>query len=671
MIKFELIQKQLEVDEELNSNLDSLIEYFIENRTFVLDKNIETINVDILIEEEVIKVVSNKYQVVNYSIIAFKFYMKFKVVFLGELCDDFKTYVKILKEIENSIKSEKFNQGFSCFKKELWSIAMQDANLNMGINFTEYLGSLSIDENGEEVYSFNSGYATALPYLNLDNTTFYNNTIQLVDWTKSDADYNMNLFELLKGVRNKISLQNDFGLSFFEYTLTREGLESCVIIQIIAGLFDRFGIDFYKQHLKKKINNEKYFILVICGLTSADNITEEVAELFFVIYTNANKDNPEVLINLPKLLFAILNVKNIPDNSKLIDNSFRCLEELNSLADKDLRSIILQEIQYKDNHIDAYKKLLLNIVNNPHFQEENHLGSIDHFLWNLKDVKYFEQIVCSLARGKFITGIAKKLNSSIGELIVNNKSEFDKTIINLLITNDACSRKVGIDIFDSISDDNYVFAYNILELSHLNQYKLWVSLLQFDREPKCVITCILPLLRSISPLIKEAFICKLEEYSENYGGHVTEVLRNNLDLENAEMNSIYTRIENYMENYFAEKILVKKEIKELNPHYSQNKIFKDFSKNHYRNFNKEMQKYRDKNEGIMNLFTTVILLKGGGWKTEGKDGISQLGLVSSSFSLPRNYFIEPEHFDFESNRKMSEDWDDSTFDNIKSFLENE
>ena len=65
------------------------------------------------------------------------------------------------------------------------------------------------------------------------------------------------------------------------------------------------------------------------------------------------------------------------------------------------------------------------------------------------------------------------------------------------------------------------------------------------------------------------------------------------------------------------------------------------------------------------------MLKRGGWKIDGGNEISKLGKISSSFSLPRIYFTRPEHFDFESHEKMTNNWMDANFTEIKRCLDSE
>ncbi|MNR12724.1 hypothetical protein D3C85_1290950 [compost metagenome] len=68
---------------------------------------------------------------------------------------------------------------------------------------------------------------------------------------------------------------------------------------------------------------------------------------------------------------------------------------------------------------------------------------------------------------------------------------------------------------------------------------------------------------------------------------------------------------------------------------------------------------------------TVKLSKGGGWKFEDKDGISQLAKIETSMSLPRSYFINPNDFEMEIGLESKMDWGDFDFKIIKNFINNE
>ena len=290
---------------------------------------------------------------------------------------------------------------------------------------------------------------------------------------------------------------------------------------------------------------------------------------------------------------------------------------------------------------------------------------------DLEDINFFEAVLCSIAQSFPFKPVSKHLSSPFHKFLSKYRSEFDKVMVSFLINDKASHRFLGLDIYSNLNRDPYRFDFDILKLDHLNQYKLWVVICQTYREPKNIFPCLFPLLKSNSPIVKESLICKLEEYSENYGASVTKVMEENLDLNIPELMDIYNRIDNYCNQFFEKYVFVKRDIRELDPFYTQNKLIEEFNKNHSRVFSNQLKKSTEENSIFHQICTTVTLLKGGGWKMDDRDRISKLGHFSSSFSLPRIYFTKPENFDYESNIESFSDWDENTFGELNKALDNE
>lgn len=669
MIDIADIKNRLREDKYLKMNLDLLVDYSLANKTLIFNQSVAEIDFEKLLKSQLVKQQTDKYHIIDFEFFGFNVYSLYKSKSKIKLTNDFKTFVLLLREIETDYKSEKFVQNMTALFNELWAIAILDSNQSFDNDFSDYLKSLDTKIDREEIFSFNEGYSRALPLLNLEVPKFFQNGIQLINWTKSDADYNIPLGSFLIGVRNKIKENEKWGFSCFEYSIKQPDLEIDFLIPIITGLYDKEGLTFYRKSLEDKINDETYTVSIICGLSNVEFVKKEECELFFEIFNQADKNNDHVLLNLPKLLFAILRSKEESIDRKHIEYAFSLLKELLKIDNTNLIIFILRESEFKDDHLELRQDLIISLIKQPHFKQD-YLNSINHFLWKSKDVIYFEKLLYAIGEFLPFEAVFKYLSSSINELRSNCKKEFDKVIVDLLIQDKASYRFLGTDILSNISSDHYKFDYDIIELNSLNQYKLWVSIFQGHREPENILPCLLPLLKSKSSFVKEAFICKMEEYTESYGGSVTEVLKQRLDFGDAELKAIFERIEKYMVEFYAKNVHVKNGIKELNPAFTQNRLFVDFNKNHNRLFSRQMQKSRDKNS-LLNLFSKVTLLKGGGWKIDGRDGISKLGTISTSFSLPRVYFTRPENFDFESGVEMGTNWDYTSFTEVKRFLDNE
>jgi len=611
MKDIEFINNRLQEDQDFKLNLDLLVDYSLSNKTLIFNQNVTEIDFEKLIETQLIKQHTDKYHIIDFESFGFQVYSLYKSKSKVQITYDFKTFVLLLKEIETEYKSEKFVQNITALFKDLWAIAILDSNQSFDNNFSDYLKSLDTETNRDEIFSFIEGYSRALHLLNLEVSNFYENGIQLINWTKSDADYNMPLGSFLIGVRNKIKENEKWGFNCFEYSIKQPDLEIDFLIPIITGLYDKEGLTFYRKSLVDKVKIETYTVSIICGLSNVEFVKKEECELFFEIINQADKDNNHVLLNLQKLLFAILRSKEESVDKKHIAKAFSLLEEFLAIDNTNLIFLILRENEFQDNYLALRQELIISLIKKHHFKQE-YLNSINHFLRKSKDVQYFEKLLCTIGEFLPFKEISKNLSSTIIELRSNCKLEFDEAIVNLLIQDRASLRFLAKNIFDDFLSENYRFDYDILELDSLSQYKLWVSIFQNYREPKNILPCLLPLLKSKSSIVKEAFICKLEEYTESYGGSVTEILKQNLDIEDAELKAVFERIEKYKVEFYNKNVLVKNGIKELNPAFTQNRIFVEYNKNYNRRFSRQLQKSSDENS-LLNLFSKVSLLKGGGW----------------------------------------------------------
>lgn len=665
MTNIEKIKNILKLNPELEENLSSLVDLSICNKTLKFDDNIDGINIKILKKAKVLRYNSNHYRIDQYTLFGYKFYQKYKKIFKVKLTKSFKALSITLKKIESEFTVDNNIQGFSSLRRKIWTYAILETNDKFKSDFINYITSLNIKKDRTEIFYFTEGYGAALPFMEIKTESFYTNSKQLIKWT------NGNSYILLNGIQEKVFKDSEFGLECLDFSLKQKVIKIEILIQIITGLYNNLGNIFFKSKLEKLTNNDKYSIAIISGLSNIKFIGKEESELLLDLFENYKTNNSEILVHLPKLLFAILKSSKLRSNSKYFKMCFFHLEELISINNENLIHFILRQLEYEENHKAANQNLILKLTEKSHFKFETYLNSINQFLRVQNNISYFEQIINSLAQNHPLKSISKFLSSTINEFLKIDKVNFDKVLIKLLINDKPNHRFLGNDILSEVSHGSFSFDFNILNLDPIDQYKLWVSICQNYREPKYIIPCLLPLFKSKSSIVKEAFICKMEEYSENYGGFVTEIIESNIDADDTELKEIYTRIEEYRDTYYKNNVLVKQKIKELNPFYSQNKLFTEFNKNHSRIFSRQLQKSTDQHSSFLNFFPKVTLLKGGGWKMDGKKGISKLGNFSSSFSLPKIYFTQPENFDFEMNVTSSKNWDDNSFIEIKNALKNE
>ena len=150
------------------------------------------------------------------------------------------------------------------------------------------------------------------------------------------------------------------------------------------------------------------------------------------------------------------------------------------------------------------------------------------------------------------------------------------------------------------------------------------------------------------------------EHSEKY-----------LDLSDDYYEMIYNRIKKTYDNWFEGYIIPKQELKELHPYYTKHNQLRNFNREYFRVFNNTLREETEKKSLFSQLCSTVKLLKGGGWKIAGKDSISPLHSFESSFSLPREYYIDPDSFNIQLYHELYDDWHSDSFNFIQECLNNE
>lgn len=345
------------------------------------------------------------------------------------------------------------------------------------------------------------------------------------------------------------------------------------------------------------------------------------------------------------------------------DKCFNGLNEL--LYDENSLVFILQEIVSLENYDTKRVKILENIIYQPHFSLDSHMFSVVHFFWKTHNISYLQQILVAISKSQPFKNIATHFNSEFDEF---DSIEFDNMLIDLLTDNNARLRFIAMDIFDNLPYNK--FNINIIELEPIKQYKLWVSLCHTYKEPKHIIPFLIPLLESGSITVKESFVTKLKEYSENYGGHLTEVLEESLDINNQNHQQILKSIVDYMNDYYDKNINVKRNIKELSPYHSSNKILNDFNNFFNKKMRRGINKETDANS-FLGFATTIQLAKGGGWKRGENNEIMKLAKIETSMALPRNYFIDPNRYELEESQEQQIDWKDDDFKIIQIWIANE
>lgn len=662
------IELKLNSNVELKGNIEQLVNIYLKDKLLKFDKINSDINISILEKENILTKTDLNYEINEDILFSYLFYIEYSKKKSFSLNEHFKESIGFLKNISKEFKGVR---GYNKIKRLLLFIVILESNNKYETNFLDYVNNLEKEKDAIEIRSFINSFGNTIPFLNISISDLCNIIEKL-----SELSGNESLIGFIsKGIRDKVFNDEKYGNDLFDYIIKKTKFEHNILGSVISGIFDKKGIAFFNEKIKAIIGNKKYSIPIIIGLSSIQNIDEDNAKLFLNIIKSLYKSDEEILEKIPIFLSSIIRSESISNKSQIKQNCFNEFISLINIDNTNVRNSILYQLDFIESFEKDRYSLIVELIRQDNFNEDEHLHLIDNIVHQLNDIKYFEETISILASKNRYIEISKKLHNSIYKYQHNNTLKYEKIIIHFLIHNSPYFRHFGHDLFinlsNPVSEKYFKFSFDILKLDNLSQYKLWVSICQDFREPKDIIPCLLPLLKSKSNFVKEIFVYKLKELSVNYKGALIKVLKDNLEPGIKNNIAIINEIKKYQDNYFDANIKPKEGVEELNPYYSQYGIFNDYMKKHQRDFSRNFNRGLKENNGFLSsMMTNITLAKGGGWKHSEKDKITPLVETKTSFSLPRDYFLEPEFFDFEISIEKGLSWDDK-FNWVKRNLRNE
>lgn len=617
----------------------------------------------ILIESDILKFENNIISIINYKLISSYFFSKYKLKFDFEISEDFTFNVDFIKRVKIDFTNGGYVHDYILLERELWKLIIEQSHSNFKFSFSLYLKSIDLANKPNEIFGFTEAYSSLLKDLDLPSAIILENALILTEITKSDADYNLNLETVLNGIKSKCKNDYELGLELLEKSLhLSEGSER-VISSVISGLYENKRSKFYDSVLKELLQKGEKLNPILFGLSNVSTIEETECMLFIELITKHKKSISLVFSKL-SLVFSILK----SNNSKYNSFSFNELET--AIEDEKTANYILNNLLQLNNYEEEKTEIITKLINQNYFTIEKFIRPISANFWHLKEFVCFKKVVSSIIENKPFEEFIKSFQSYYYSV---EKDELGKFVVELLTNNKASIRATGLEIFNELSIYNpYLFDFDVLELSYLSQYKLWVSLTQNFHDPKKIIISLLPLIHSKSELIRESFLCKLEEITENYGELVINVLKESINEGTSNRASVIMRIEKYFKDYYGKNVNLKNSILELNPYQTHYRFIKKYNSLFQKNINKSLDIGASENSLLSILGSnTIRLAKGGGWRFGPKKEIAQLESFSSSFSLPRSYFIDPNKFELEVGILCRKDWIEEDFLEIKNFLDNE
>lgn len=641
----------------MEKDLTELLKFIIEHKTFSFQEPDVSFKCDELITHGVLIRQSNQIKVGDSHLFTEALFDYFASKLNFTLNSDFKTAIEFYNKLQEDFKVErKVIRGITEQMRNLLRYLIKSINKEFGVSFEEFALNLKKDDEDSFLYEFNSSFFKCLDELEIQAENLYPIIIHLHEQINSDAQYNMNLGELSKAVTHYCMQHPDKGVKLLELHHDKEH-EPIINIHaaILTGLY-KSNREEELIRIKVLAEEEINHVSIACAISAFEPESNSEAKNLLNAIDSIKSVADEYVINLPRLYVNFIDNVNVSD-SEIQKRCFAKIQELLEFDHLGIKQTTLWQLQVLKNHDEEIFKIVDSLNKAPF--EENLYKVVNDVLTRFNDQKYFFQFLKGYSVNNKMRFDAKKFEFPISKFKNENPSDFGKYLIELLIDNDAGIRLIGKRILSHlriIIHGNYQFEFDILNLPALEQYKLWVSVFQDSPEPKYSFPLLLPLLKSKYPIVTEAFICKLEELIESYTSSVVSVLKEHLDLANEEDKKLLERIElkyDEFSKYWDRKI----NVKELNPLYTQSKLYEVYQEGFGDSLRSNMEDSVEDNSSFLSMVTTITLAKGGGWKHEQGGQITQLSTISSSFQLPREYYIRPERFDFENKVSFTKNWE--------------
>lgn len=613
----------------------------------------------ILFDNNILKLVDNRVSIIDFSCISDYFVIRYKEILNFNISENFTNNVDFIKSIKDDFTKIGFVQDYHLLEKEIWKSIIKESNCKYESSYQDYLR----EDKPQGIFKFIEAYASSLQELNLTVNEIFENAIIQVEIAKSDAHYNIPLNNVLRGVKNECKANYERGMQLLEKALLLDDNDVNILSTIVSGLYENKGVDFYQSILQKLLKDENNVNPILFGLSCVSKIEHDDCKLFIKLIQKYF-DNENYSISTLSIIFSILK----SDNAQNYNFCFNKLYQ--SIENEKTANYILNDICFLSGNDQEKTDLLINLIAQPYFTINKYITPISQIFWDIKDFSAFKNVVLNLTENhpfeKFIKAFQHYLYSV-------DKIELESFMIELLVDNLASKRYTGIEIFEEFAlNKPYGFISNILDMSPLSQYRLWVSLTEDFNHPNDRLISLLPLLKSSSEIVRECFICKLEVISEDYGGLVTQVLKDNLDVAIDENELIINRVQNHIDSFFSKNVDVKNSILEFNPYNTHYKYINKFKKLFSKKMSNDIEK-GTKEHGLLSVLgaNTIHLAKGGGWRFGRNKEIAQLDKFGSSFSLPRSYFLDPNKFDLEKGIATRLDWNDEDFSIIEQLINDE
>jgi hypothetical protein len=634
-----------------NDQLEEFCENLLTTRKYQFQIDELTFHYDELVTANILEIQGTEVRIKDNGAIIQKLFPKFKQIFSYEFSDDPSALKDFLKLTEGY-----FGDGVLMGRTAFNEVLIKTAILGFVNECNGNLLSLAktFSKADRTIYIFQRGFTDAFP--KIDQTV--DEVIELFEWLYDEVKVDQpgvldgNTIQLGHALRIYCSTRPEIAIQLYQLCILADRqLLKAYHPTILTACYNHDPN--FLAEIKKLTTVADNQGTIVCALGSVDFSQSTPIQLFIEIIERIVSPTEQCLQELPRFYCNLLEHID-PTDKKKVDHCFDAMMQL-TMKYPQLLGPVLFQFRFIKGYYERVYLFVAEIIDTQPLPE-NFTKLVGEAFTDSNNSEDFFKILRKLALKITVKFDAQDFKNNIYLFHHKFPAECDQNLIKLMIDDEGIVRFAGMRLLFSMSmvDKKKNFSNDLLSLSAMDQYKLAIALTDDFHEPKYIVPLVAPLLNSSFSLVRDLVLHRLEIMSENYFTSVEKAMIDCLDQGNSDHNDYIERVKLYTEE-FDKRLRSKLALKELDPRYTQSRYYRQF----FQESNRTMQENLDKSVKENTLLSIlggkdVMLAKGGGFVMGERTEVQQLGVIRTEMTLPREYFLSPEMYDWEHRQNIFE-----------------
>jgi hypothetical protein len=415
---------------------------------------------------------------------------------------------------------------------------------------------------------------------------------------------------------------------------------------------------------KELYQEDKFQGWILWGMTRIEKALSEEDSIKMLDLAETNSQEVGVLCNLMRFYIITLAYNSI--NEKVSSRCYKGIKQLLNQENPHILYSFLNNTTYTsklpEKDVCELFKVFLRNPNHPVEVFSANGSNIHRFDWclqqSIKTPEYFFEVLFSFINDTSHQFSIDVFNQSLPIILKTYPVESMRFILECLTDYSGRLRHLGhtlleeqLKIHPDVRFGNELQALTIEKQTILVLSVAIPQTLDFAKLFRCVIPLLAFEVESITMLILKIIFEKA-----NMTGSLDVIVQDELSDCDLKKDILKLLTEKY--KYYNEIQHKKENLKEFKPFYVQQKLFSYYNKALRESLDKKFQKIMKENS-LTRIFgdNNIILLKGGGFKSEFNSEFTPLSNIQNSFTIPVSAFLDSEQQLWDTSIFFNEKWE--------------